>query len=416
MPLIASKISCIKPPSGSSRKTVADLNGLYLQVRVTKNGLIRTWIYRKQNLKDRIIFIGNYPEISLAEARRKTLEINTTIEKGGNPWEIHRKEKDTNQDGTPRDCFKNIAEEWFSKTKTNLSEGQKKRIMASLIKDVFPYIGSISVKDIRPKQIIEIARKIEEREVYETCHRTIGRIREVFDFAIINEYCENNPATSIPKVLKPVIHGHFAAITEPIKLRPIIRKIFSYHGVNPIVNILIRLGPLTFQRPSELRMAKWKDIDLDHSEWRYFVTKTKVEHIVPLNRQAVLLLNELKTLTGSGINLFPSSKDKNRFISNNAIRAAYASLEIDTSNEHTEHGWRATARTILDEVLHFPELALEFQLSHSNQKDRNKGAYSRAKYLDVRKQAMQAWGDYIEALATTDTKLDSIARKLKYKP
>lgn len=231
MPLIASKIATLKPEPGKKRKVIADIDGLHLQLRTTASGCSRTWIYRNQTKgDDRILTLGTYPEMSLQDARLKVSEIKSMIANGVDPWEQRRIEQYTENHGIAPDSFKSVAKEWFSKTKCNLTEGQKKRIWASLEKDVFPYIGPLSVKDIKPNQIVNIARRIESRGVYETCHRTISRIREVFDYSIVLEYCENNPASAVSRVLKPVEHGHFAALTEPNEVRLLLRKIYSYQG------------------------------------------------------------------------------------------------------------------------------------------------------------------------------------------
>ena len=421
MALTASQLLKLMPKQDNFGKYIptkrADIDGLWIYVTGNKNGeVVKTWKFRSQlGGVDRTMVIGTYPELGLQEARSLANKLKKDIADGKNPFEMRKIENIVKANGVVPDCFKNVTEEWFAKTKGNLSDGQKQRIMASLIKDVFPFIGHISVKDITPKQIIEIARRIELRRVYETCHRIIGRIKEVFDFAIVNEYCDNNPASAIPKVLVPVEHGHFAAITEPKELRKLLRKIYSYQGVSNVVNALIRFSPLVFQRPGEIRSLTWENVDLKNKEIRYFVTKTGINHVVPLSNQAVEILNELRLLTGEGKYLFPSPRNPERPISNSAIRAAYASLGIDTVNEHTEHSWRTSARTLLDEEMHFPAQALELQLAHTNQQDRLRGAYARMSFIDIRKQAMTSWANYITDLINTDDDVKEIAKRYSYK-
>ena len=394
----------------------ADIAGLWIYVIGNKDGqVVKTWKFRSQiGGVDKTLVLGKYPELGLQEARLQANMLRKAIAEGKDPFEERKIQKYIEENGVSQDCFKNVAGEWFVKTKSDLSDGQKRRIMASLEKDVFPHIGQISIKDIKPRQIIEIARRIESRLAIETCHRVIGRIREVFDFAIVNEYCENNPAASVSKVLIPVNHGHFPAITEPDKIRDLIRKINSYQG-SDVVNALIKFTPLVFQRPGEIRKLTWDSVDFKNHEIKYFVTKTKVYHVVPLNRQAQDILNELHKYTGEGKYIFPSPRNPERPISNSAIRAAYASLGIDTQKEHTEHSWRTSARTILDEQMHFPSQALELQLAHTNQQDRLRGAYARMTYIDIRIQAMAAWGNYLEDLVYSDDDVYEIAKRYSYK-
>ena len=193
MALTASQLQKLMPKQDNFGKYIptkrADIDGLWIYVTGNKNGeVVKTWKFRSQlGGVDRTMVIGTYPELGLQEARSLANKLKKDIADGKNPFEMRKIENIVKANGVVPDCFKNVTEEWFAKTKGNLSDGQKQRIMASLIKDVFPFIGHISVKDITPKQIIEIARRIEARGVYETCHRIIGRIKDVFDFAIVNE-------------------------------------------------------------------------------------------------------------------------------------------------------------------------------------------------------------------------------------
>jgi len=193
--------------------------------------------------------------------------------------------------------------------------------------------------------------------------------------------------------------AHFAAITDPKKVGDLLRALHSYEG-SPTVKCALRLAPLVFVRPGELRSAQWADIDLEAGEWRYAVGKTKksgvAEHIVPLSRQAVAILRELQPLTGSGHYVFPGARSPKRPMSDNAILAALRRMEIGRE-EMSGHGFRAMARTILDEVLHFPPHLIEHQLAHAV-RDPLGRAYNRTAHLPERHTMMQTWADYLDKL------------------
>lgn len=217
----------------------------------------------------------------------------------------------------------------------------------------------------------------------------------VFRYAIATGRAERNPAVDLIGALEAPQTKHFASLTEPSTVAPLLRAIWGYEG-SAIVTAALKLSPLLFPRPGELRSARWVDIDLDAAEWRYVATKTDTPHIVPLSKQAIEVLTELRPLTGRGQYVFPSLHGKGRPMSENTINAAIRRMGFD-SKTMTGHGFRAMARTILDEVLGFRPDYIEHQLAHAV-RDPNGRAYNRTAHLSERRKMMQEWADYLDKL------------------
>jgi len=240
-----------------------------------------------------------------------------------------------------------------------------------------------------------VIRRIEQRGALETAHRALGNCGQVFRYAIATGRAERDPSGDLRGALPPVKGEHFASVTEPNKVAEVLRALDGYEG-NLTVRCALRLAPLVFVRPGELRDAKWTDIDLEAAEWRYTVTMTDTQHIVPLSRQAVEILKELQTLTGRGQYVFPGARSTARPMSDNAILAAMRRMGIG-KEEMSGHGFRAMARTILDEVLGFRPDFIEHQLAHAV-RDPNGRAYNRTAHLPGRHKMMQEWADYLDKL------------------
>jgi integrase len=240
-----------------------------------------------------------------------------------------------------------------------------------------------------------VIRRIEGRGALDTAHRARGRCGQVLRYAVATGRCDRDPSVDLRGALPAAKGGHFAATTEPAKLAGILRAMDGYQG-DVAVRCALRLAPLVFVRPGELRAAKWKDIDFDAAEWRYVVTKTKVSHIVPLSRQAITILRELEPLTSNGEYVFPGARTRLRPMSDNAILAAMRRMGIG-KEEMSGHGFRAVARTILDEVLGFRPDYIEHQLAHAV-RDPNGRAYNRTAHLPERRRMMQEWADYLDKL------------------
>ena len=270
-------------------------------------------------------------------------------------------------------------------------------LVSRLERDIFPWMGSRPVAAITAPELLAVVRRIEQRGALESAHRTLRICGQVFRYAVATGRAQRDPTGDLRGALPPVKGGHFAAITEPKQVGPLLRVLDGYQGTL-IVRCALRLAPLVFARPGELRHARWSDIDLETAEWRYTVTKTSIPHIVPLSRQAVAILRELYPLTGQGRYVFPSARTPrgDRPMSDNAILAALRRMGIG-KEEMTGHGFRAMARTILDEVLGFRPDFIEHQLAHAV-RDPNGRAYNRTAYLPERKKMMQMWADYLDQL------------------
>ena len=290
-----------------------------------------------------------------------------------------------------------IACEWYTKHQPNWSTGHAQRTINRLEKDVIPWIGSKPIADITAPQLLETVRRIEARGALETAHRVLNICSQVFRYAIATGRAKYNPSNDLRGALPPVKGKHFAAVTEPEQVGEVLRALDGYAGTLP-VRCALRLAPLVFVRPGELRQAQWEDIDLDNAEWRYLVTKTETSHIVPLSRQAIEILQEVNPLTGRGRYVFPSARSPkgDRAMSDNAILAAMRCMGI-SKEEMSGHGFRAMARTILDEVLEFRPDYIEHQLAH-RVRDPNGRAYNRTAHLSERCKMMQAWADYLDEL------------------
>jgi integrase len=266
-----------------------------------------------------------------------------------------------------------------------------------LERNIFPWLGGKPITDILPKDILTCLRRIEDRGTIETAHRTLQICGQVFRFAVATGRVDRDITPDLRGEL-PVAKGeHFAAITEPKKVAELLRAIDSYQGSFTALCAL-KLAPLVFARPGELRAAEWERFDFEAREWRYFVSKTAVQHIVPLSNQAIEILTELKPLTGHGRYVFPSERTPrgDRCMSENTINAALKRLGYG-KDVMTGHGFRAMARTILDEVLEVRVDFIELQLAHAV-RDPNGRAYNRTAHLLERHKMMQTWADYLDSL------------------
>lgn len=288
-----------------------------------------------------------------------------------------------------------VAREWFAKHAESLKGDTGQRTIRRLERDVFPWIGARPIADIKAPELLAVARRVESRGAVETAHRALGNCGQVFRYAIATGRAERDPTPDLRGALPPAKAGHFAAVTDPKKAAELLRLFDSFKGTL-IVSCALRLAPLVFVRPGELRRAEWAQIDLEAAEWRYTVTKTNTEHIVPLSTQALAILHEIRPLTGEGRFVFPGARSLARPMSDAAIIAAMRTLGIG-KEVMSGHGFRAMARTILDEVLGFRPDFIEHQLAHA-MRDPNGRAYNRTAHLPERKRMMQAWADYLHKI------------------
>lgn len=394
MPLSDTAIRGIKPDE-KSRKYF-DERGLYLEVSPSGG---KWWRLKYHYLgKEKRISLGVYPDVSLKEARNRRDEKRKLLANDIDPSANRKAVKQSNSE-RHTNTFEIVTREWHAKHSPTWTPSHSSRLLRLFERDIFPYIGRRPISELTTQEMLVVIRRIEAR-VPETAHRALWNCGQVFRYATKTGRVQSDPTEVLrgrgsSGALSTRKGGHFAATTDPKRLGEILRAMDGYIGT-PTVSCALRLAPLVFVRPGELRRAMWEHIDLETAEWRYLVTKTNTQHVVPLSKQALAILGELKPLTGRGMYVFPSARGGQRPMSDNAVLVAMRSMGI-TKEEMTGHGLRAVARTILDEVLGFRPDYVEHQLAHAV-RDPNGRAYNRTVHLKERHRMMQRWADHLDTL------------------
>ena len=378
--------------AGKKALKLFDDRGLYLEVSPAGG----KWWRLKYRFggKEKRLSLGIYPDVALKDARGRRDDARKLIADGIDPSE-YRKATKAAQTDRNANSFELITREWFTKYSPNWAPNHGTRLVRLFERDIFPWLGSKPISEITAPDLLGVLRRIEARGAHDTAHRALGNCGQVFRYSVATGRCQRDPSSDLRGALPPVRGKHFAATTEPKQFAAILRALDGYEGMLT-VQCALRLAPLLFVRPGELRSAEWKDIDLDAAQWCYTASKTKTPHIVPLARQAVAILRELQPLTGYGRFVFPGARSNKRHMSDNAILAAMRRMGIDKT-EMSGHGFRATARTILDEVLGVRPDYIEHQLAHAV-RDPNGRAYNRTAHLPERRLMMQQWADYLDKL------------------
>ena len=389
MPLSDPAIKKAKPEAKPYKLT--DEKGLFLLV----NAAGKYWrlAYRFGG-KQKTLALGVYPDVPLTRAREKRDDARKLIADGVDPGE-HRKATKTQQTERAANSFEAVAREWYAKHSPGWAESHSNKIIRRLERDVFPWVGGRPIAELSAPEILTTMRRIEGRGTLETAHRVMQSCGQVFRYAVATGRAERDPTSDLKGALPPVRGKHFAALTESAAVGELLRAIDGFKG-SLQVQCALRLSPLLFVRPGELRIAKWADIDLDAAEWRYIASKTKTEHIVPLAPQAVEILRELHPLTGYREHVFPG-RDPQKPMSEAAVNAALRRMGYDTKTEITGHGFRAMARTIIHEDLGIRPEVIEHQLAH-RVPDALGTAYNRTKFLKERRAMMQTWADYLDKI------------------
>lgn len=378
-------------PSGKPRK-VADSLGLYLLIQ--PNGS-RLWRFKyRYDGREKLAAIGAYPEIGLAEARERRDELRRMLSNGIDPA-AHRKATRVARATATENSVEVVAREWFQRMSPGWVDKHRIKIIQRLERDVFPWLGNRPVAELTAPEVLAVLRRIEERGANETARRALGDLSAICCYAVVTGRALSDPCRDLRGALAPKVVRHFAAVTDPKAMPDLLRAIDGYQG-GLVVRCALRLAPLVFVRPGELRSARWADIDLEAGEWRFTASKTGQPHIVPLARQAVAILRELHPLTGHRDLVFPGARSPSRPMSENTVNVALRSLGIERETT-SGHGFRAMARTVLEEHLRFPAHLIEAQLAHTV-RDANGRAYNRTTHLEERKKMMQEWADYLDAL------------------
>ena len=418
MPLTDTSIRQAKPAVTPFKLT--DEKGLFLLVHTNGSKYWRM-AYRFDG-KQKTLALGVYPEVSLRMARERRDEARQLIANGTDPSELRKAEKITLSEAKQKEeaeaeakrqaaeverllqaggaipgSFRAVGMEWASKYLADKSPKYRQKVLNRLDAEVHPYIGNLPVDQVTAPLILEVLRRIEERGYIESAYRVKQNIGQILRFAIVTGRAASDPTPALGGALAPMPKDrHHAAPTEAKDVAPLLRVMAGYKG-SPLTKCALTLAPLLFVRPGELRSMEWAHIDFEAAEWRYTTSKTGQEHLVPLATQAIAALRELQPLTGGGRYVFPGQRTTSRPMSENTVNGALKRLGIDTQNELTGHGFRAMARTLLEEVHGFRPEVIELQLAHAV-RDPLGRAYNRTKHLAERKRMMQVWADYLDAL------------------
>lgn len=393
MALTDTFIKNAKPKGAKTGEKHADGQGLYLHVK--EAGKYWRMSYRF-NGKQKTLALGVYPAVTLAKARQRRDKAREQLADGIDPGTAKREEKQAAA-AAAGNTFEVVAEQWLKATAAKRAAVTQDKVETWLRKDVLPYIGKMPITTIGPRDVLAVARRMESRGALDSAKRIVQICGQVFRFAVSEGSAERDVTADLRGALQQAEKEHYAAITDPAKLGELLRSIHCYGGHLYSVAAL-KLSPMLFLRPSELRTGEWAEIDLEAAEWRIPGSKMKMgnDHIVPLSRQAVEILRGLQAITGHGRFVFPSLRTGERPMSENTVNAALRGMGY-SSEVHTGHGFRATARTIMDEVLGERVDLIEHQLAHAV-KDANGRAYNRTAHLPARREMMQRWADYLDRL------------------
>jgi integrase len=380
-----------KPQAKTLR--LSDGRGMYLEIAPSGG----KWWRLKYRIdgKEKRISLGVYPDVGLAEARDKREAARKLVAAGIDPAG-HRKAEKVALEESTENTFEAIAREWFSMFSKHWVAGHADKIIRRLELYVFPWIGARPIKAITAPELLAVLRRVESRGANETAHRALQVCGRVFRFAVATGRAERDPSRDLAGALAPTKEKHLASITDPQEVGALLRAIDAYEG-SWITRCALRLAPLVFVRPGELRAAQWAEFDFDNAEWRIPAERMKmrVQHVVPLSTQAIAVLRDLQQLTGRFALAFPGVRSRFRPMSENTITAALRRMGY-SGQDMTGHGFRSMASTLLNEQ-GWNRDAIERQLAHG-ERDAVRAAYNYAQHLSVRREMMQAWADYLDLL------------------
>jgi integrase len=393
-------LDCRKAKPKESPYKIIDGGGMYMMITATGSKLWR-YNYRHDG-KQKTLAIGAYPDVPLSLAREKHIAARAKVAAGIDPSEDKQAAKEAGK-AENANTVQAVSEKWLLLHSAKVAANTAASTRALLENNLFPALGTRPITSVTKKDLLPVLQAVEARGAGYSAHRLLERCGQIWRLAIADEVTDKDPTATLKGLLKPFKVQHMPAITDPAKLGDLLRAMHNYTG-SPVTVAALKLAPILFVRTGELRHAKWADIDLEAGEWAYVASKTKTEHIVPLPTQAVAILLELQPLTGSSDFVFHGARSKTRPMSENTINAALRYLGF-SGDEVVGHGFRATARTILDEVLCYPPHVIEQQLSHAV-RDPLGRAYNRTAHLPQRKTMLQEWADYLDTLRQGGTVLE----------
>ena len=393
MKLTASQIKSAKATNKPIK--LADGRGLYVLVKL--NGAKYWRLKYRFAGKEKLLALGVFPAVSLAQARLLCAEAKALLAANRDPSLTKQIQKNLLQNKS-QDTFEAVANEWFAAKIADKSESYKARTWRILEKDLFPRIGQISAGDLTGQMLLAALRAIEVRTI-DIAHRAKQTVSQVMRYAVATGRADRDIAADLTGALKPRSVKHAATLLDPSEIGQLLRSIDAYSG-SLIVKSALQLSPLLFVRPGELRTMEWKELDWETARWEIPAEKMKMRqpHIVPLASQSLDVLRQIHPLTGRGDYVFPSARKGGRPLSDNGVRTALRSLGY-TNEQITPHGFRAMARTLLDEELKYRVDYIEHQLAHAV-KDPLGRAYNRTKHMDERVEMMQSWADYLQSLVS----------------
>lgn len=398
------QIKALKPPEKPVKLTDGD--GMFLLVH--PNGSKYWRLGYRHDGKQKILAIGKYPDVSLARARVLRQEARALLAEGIDPAEVKQakklarvemlEEKQRVDSGLPAtDSFKQVAEEWYLQSCVEWKPSHIDKIRRRLERDIYPWLANIQIEQIEAKDVLAMLRVIEARGAINTEHQVKATIGQILRYGVATGRCKSVVTDYLRGALAKHVVQHHAAIIDPEQLAGLLRAARAYAG-GLVVKSALWITILTFLRQGEIRSAEWSEIDLEAGLWSIPGHKMKMNesHIVPLARQSIEIFTELKKFTGNKKYVFPSIRGGDIPMSENTVSMSLRSIGY-AREQVTPHGFRATARTILDEVLSFPIEHIEQQLAH-RVKDPLGRAYNRTKHLSQRKDMMQCWADYLDCL------------------
>ncbi len=389
-------------PGGGNR--LYDGGGLYLQLQPTGAKLWR-FKYRFA-ASEKLLALGAYPAVGREAARQARADARALLSKGIDPAMVRKAERGARSESA-RNSLEAVAREWYMRFSPGWAPSYAEKVLGRLEKDVFPWIGRRPIAEIEAPELLDTLRRIESRGALETARRQRQVLGQVFRYAIATARAKRDPAADIRDAFAVPAKQHFATLTDPASIAGLMRAIHGYQG-NFTTCAALRLAPMVFVRPGELRLAEWAEVNMPAAEWRIPPNRLKLRqaakrngtqpHVVPLSRQALDVLTELHRMTGRERFLFPSIRTRDRGMSDNTVNAALRRMGFDGS-EIVGHGFRHMASTLLNEC-GWSSDAIERQLAHKAQGVR--AVYNLAEYLPERRRMMQAWADYLEALRCAD--------------